>query len=232
MESRASADRRLCPSAARYVLLVAVLTLGSLLGAGASSDAQVQVTWEDTSGGEAAFMIERKDGMVGAFVQIATQPPGAASYTDTSLLSGALYCYRVKAFSEAGESEYSDETCGTTEAGFDHDRPYFAQPESGTRLQPGGVVTLAWTALSGVTRYGVEFTGTNRRFANPKGSTPDSENGFGGVGGGFLVDGTAVTLTVPSGIPHGAYELRVIGLAAGRRILGRFSDAVTLVIGP
>lgn len=40
----------------------------------------------------------------------------------------------------------------------------------------------------------------NRQFANPNGTAPDSTNGFGGLGGGFLVVGTSVTVPIPSGI--------------------------------
>jgi hypothetical protein len=44
------------------------------------------------------------------------------------------------------------------------------------------------------------------------------------------VAGTTLTLTVPTDIPAGTYQVRVIGLAAAGQVVGRFSDAISLVI--
>jgi len=103
-------------------------------------------------------------------------------------------------------------------------------PASGAVVAQGAAVTVTWTALPGVSLYGLEFTGPNRQFANPNGTEPDPVNGFGGAGGAVLVGGTGVTVVVPVGIAPGTYEVRVIGVSAGGQPLGTFSDAVTLVI--
>jgi hypothetical protein len=84
--------------------------------------------------------------------------------------------------------------------------------------------------VPGATQYGFEFTGTNRQFANPNGTAPDAVNGFGGAGGGFLVSGTTVTLTVPADIPAGVYQVRVIGVGPAG-LVGRFSDTLTIGVG-
>jgi photosystem II stability/assembly factor-like uncharacterized protein/Tol biopolymer transport system component len=107
-------------------------------------------------------------------------------------------------------------------------------PASGTvfALVPGLVtpVTFTWTALPAAARYGFEFTGVNRQFANPNGLGPDGVNGFGGAGGGFLVTGGSFTAALEASFPLGAYQVRVIPLADTGAALGPFSDALSIVL--
>ena len=110
------------------------------------------------------------------------------------------------------------------------DRPSITAPVSGSPLARGASVTVSWTAVPGAVQYGFEFTGVNRQFANPNDVAPDSVNGYGGAGGAFLVSGTGLTAVLPPDAPPGSYQIRVIGLTAGGQLVGRFSDAVTLVI--
>jgi Tol biopolymer transport system component len=109
------------------------------------------------------------------------------------------------------------------------DRPYFTTPETEATVTPGQAFTLAWTAMAEVVAFGVEFTGRDRVFANPNGTAPDEVNGFGGAGGGFLVEGTSVTVVVPA-VPPGRYQLRVIGIGRTGLPVGSFTDAVTVVV--
>jgi hypothetical protein len=109
-------------------------------------------------------------------------------------------------------------------------RPALLEPGDATAVVPGSPLTVAWTAVPGATRYGFEFTGTNRQFANPNDTGPDAVNGYGGAGGGFVVAGTTVTLTVPADIPAGVYQVRVIGVGPAG-LVGRFSDALTIGVG-
>jgi len=193
------------------IILAAALTVGALVCLAVAEGAELTLAWVDNSGGTAGVKIERRLATDGTFVEVAVQAPGVVSYTDATVVSGATYCYRVKAYNELGESAYSSQTCGTSAA-------------------PGSVLTFAWTGVPGATQYGVEFTGTDRRFANPNGTAPDGVNGFSGAGGGFLVAGTTLTLTLPTGIPAGTYQVRVIGVL-GQGLVGTFSDAVTIVVG-
>jgi hypothetical protein len=103
-------------------------------------------------------------------------------------------------------------------------------PASGSTFTRGSSVTFSWTALSGVTQYGFEFTGTNRQFANPNGTAPDAVNGFGGAGGGFAVAGTSLQVVLPLTIQPGSYQVRLIGLSAEGQLVGIFSNAVTVII--
>jgi hypothetical protein len=103
-------------------------------------------------------------------------------------------------------------------------------PASGSVVARGTAVSFSWSALPGVTLYGLEFTGADRTFANPNGTGPDPVNGFGGAGGGVLVAGTSLTIVVPADLAPGAYAVRVIGLSGAGLPLDTFSDAVTLVV--
>jgi Divergent InlB B-repeat domain len=42
-----------------------------------------------------------------------------ATFSDSSVLTGTTYCYRIQAFNVAGESGYSNEACGAVSNGFD-----------------------------------------------------------------------------------------------------------------
>ena len=77
--------------------------------------AQLSMTWADTSTNEDGFKIERRAGVSGTFAQIATLGAGVTSYTDTdsNLIAGSIYCYRVRAFNTSGDSAYSNQSCAT-----------------------------------------------------------------------------------------------------------------------
>jgi hypothetical protein len=108
-----------CPIAA-----LAYAPLRSLLGAlfvvmnfgvGESSGGQLTASWLDNSGGEAAFAVERRV-TGGAFTAIANVPQGSTVYVDAAVTDGVTYCYRVRAYTAAGYSAYSNDACGTSAA--------------------------------------------------------------------------------------------------------------------
>src|SRR5437867_7426963 len=76
--------------------------------------AQLQLTWTNNSTNEDGFKIERSTGTTGTFVQIGVTGPGVTSYTDSGLADATTYCYRVRAYNAAGDSDYSNVGCGTT----------------------------------------------------------------------------------------------------------------------
>jgi hypothetical protein len=312
---RSSRRPRTEPFLSGLEIVVAIaLTLVAMIGFAVAEGAELNLAWVDHSGGTAGFRIERRLPTDETFAEVATQAPGSVSYTDSTVAAGVTYCYRVKAYNQAGESGYTDEACGTPAVGFEvtvrtrgngrgavqrtpnrptrsagdattypvgtvvtliaspepgsvfagwsgagcegsepctltgngpvtvtatfvrpgepgSDRPALLEPGDAATVAAGSVLTLAWTAVLGTTRYGFEFTGANRRFANPNSAAPDGANGFGGAGGGFLVTGTTVTLTVPADTPPGAYQVRVIGIGPSG-LVGTFSDALTVVVRP
>ncbi|MEO8348372.1 MAG: fibronectin type III domain-containing protein, partial [Acidobacteriota bacterium] len=75
---------------------------------------RIDLAWQDNSGNETAFQIERSRSG-GAFSLIATTAAGATSYSNTSgLTPGKLYSYRVRAVNAAGTSGYSNTASATT----------------------------------------------------------------------------------------------------------------------
>ena len=160
--------------------------LGLLIGVGLAvpepaSAAQLSLNWTDNSGGTASFKVERKSGPAGPYAQIATTGFGVTSYVDSSVLAGSTYCYRVRAWNSGGDSEYSNEACGSPlGGGFDLT---VARAGTGTgsvastpagiscgadcfeSYNPGTVVTLRTTPASGSTFAGWTgggCTGTDR----------------------------------------------------------------------
>jgi hypothetical protein len=77
---------------------------------------QLTASWIDNSSGQAAFALDRRAENEFAFSRIADVPPGAQSYVDADVVEGVTYCYRLKAYTDAGESPYSNEACGSVVA--------------------------------------------------------------------------------------------------------------------
>ena len=65
------------------------------------------LSWEDNSGGEDTFPIERNGS------EIAQVPTGATSFADEDLPDGSTFCYRLRTGNGEGFSDYTDEVCGT-----------------------------------------------------------------------------------------------------------------------
>ena len=79
------------------------------LTATAISNTQINLAWADNAANETGFKIERSpDGAVGTFTQIATVAANVTSYSNTGLLGGTTYYYRVRANNALGDSAYSN----------------------------------------------------------------------------------------------------------------------------
>lgn len=88
-------------------LLVMLFRATETLAAG------VQLSWTDNADNERGFRVERRQGAE-SFSVIATLEVDVTSYLDTGLLPATDYCYRVLAFNDVGQSDYSNEVCVTT----------------------------------------------------------------------------------------------------------------------
>jgi len=87
---------------------------GSLVATAASSS-QINLVWVDNSSNESGFKIERCQGVgCTSFVQVGQTGANVASYSNTGLLSGTSYGYRVRAFNGSGSSGFSSVVRATT----------------------------------------------------------------------------------------------------------------------
>jgi transcriptional regulator CtsR len=83
------------------------------LEATAVTDTQINLSWTYNAVNEKGFKIERRTS-AGDFQQIGQVGAGIITYADTGLVPGVTYTYRVRAYNDGGNSEYSKETSATT----------------------------------------------------------------------------------------------------------------------
>jgi Tol biopolymer transport system component len=105
-------------------------------------------------------------------------------------------------------------------------QPTMSAPPSNTRVPRGQAVTLGWTVLPGAVQYLLEVSLPGRSFSNPNGTGTDPANAAASV----ALAANNVTAAIPLEVPPGAYEIRVIGLSETFAVVGRFSNALTLII--
>jgi hypothetical protein len=84
------------------------------LAATALSISSINLKWTDNSNNETGFMIERKSGG-GIFSEIITVGPNVTEYNDSGLTQATTYQYIIRAFNDAGSSNYSNEANATTQ---------------------------------------------------------------------------------------------------------------------
>jgi|GEM_PF-1978003 len=84
------------------------------LSALSGSTTSINLEWDDMSGNETGFRIERKMGESGSFVEIAAVAANVTAYSDEGLSSGTTYFYRVLAYNSSYLSNYSDLVSATT----------------------------------------------------------------------------------------------------------------------
>ncbi|MBI4833340.1 MAG: SEL1-like repeat protein [Planctomycetes bacterium] len=84
------------------------------LVATAVSPHQIDLSWTDNSDNEQGFIVESKTSCYDPFVQIATVGPNNINYSHTGLLPGTVHYYRVCAYNQAGNSNYSNKAAAVT----------------------------------------------------------------------------------------------------------------------
>ncbi|MDI6788813.1 MAG: fibronectin type III domain-containing protein [Planctomycetota bacterium] len=88
----------------------------SNLVATAVSSSQIDLTWTDNSDNEDGFIVECKTSCHQPFVQIATVGANTTDYSNIGLFPGTVYYYRVSAYNESCNSNYSNMSAAVTHA--------------------------------------------------------------------------------------------------------------------
>ncbi len=159
----------------------------SLFASGGASS--IGLGWVDNSNNETGFNIERKVGSAGTWVSYGTVGANVAGYTDSSVLVGTTYYYRVYAYNGTGPSAFY-----TNEASA---APTGSVPASPTNLSAAGGVSsigLAWADNSN----------------NETGFKIERKIGSGGTWGLYTTLGVNVTSYTDSSVSVGTtYYYRV-----------------------
>ncbi len=79
-----------------------------------ASFSEINLTWNDNSGTETGFVVERSIPSIDPYQIIATLGADVTSYNDTGLNPETEYRYRVMATGSSGDSNYSNEATTTT----------------------------------------------------------------------------------------------------------------------
>lgn len=79
------------------------------LRASGANVSSIDLAWDDQSGNEDGFEVERKSGAGGTWSRISTVDADVEAYHDGGRPEGTAYFYRVRAFNNIGTSAYSNE---------------------------------------------------------------------------------------------------------------------------
>lgn len=112
------------------------------LNADAVSYKQVTLKWQDNSNNENGFDIERKTSS-SSWNEIASVGKGVVKYTDNSVSPDTKYYYRVRAYNNAGHSDYSNEDNVKTPENDSSNRPVAPQSLSAESVTYQ-LITLNW----------------------------------------------------------------------------------------
>ncbi len=89
----------------------------NIVSATAASASQINIVWQDTSNNENGFIVQRSIDS-GSYSDIQTiNSPNVTTFSDMGLSAGPSYCYKVKAFNNAGQSAPSSAACATIQGG-------------------------------------------------------------------------------------------------------------------
>jgi hypothetical protein len=126
------------------------------------SYSRIDLTWEDNSGDETGFKIERKTGS-GSYSQIALVGANVTGYSSIGLSANTTYYYRVRAYKATLNSDYCEEASATT-LPPPPSAPTLKSPASGSTVS-NLTPRLEWNASTGAVSYGLQVS-TSSRFTN------------------------------------------------------------------
>lgn len=70
---------------------------------------QITLAWDDVSNGERGFTVQRREGETGEFREVGSTGPNLNSFTDSSVVRGRVYYYRVGTLGTRDRVLYSRE---------------------------------------------------------------------------------------------------------------------------
>ena len=186
------------------ITLPAAPTLAVLTGVTTS---QISLSWGSVTG-NAGYRVERSTDNA-TWQQVATPAQGATGYTDTGLLSGMLYYYRVKTVNASGDSAASGVQSATTKL----QTPVISSATAASNTQ----ITLIWTDPNG-TGNGNE-TGFTIEYAACTNSTPatcsDVNAAYWAGWSSTTASADSTTTTIGSLIGGRTYRFRVTATLTG-----------------
>lgn len=140
----------------------------------------LMLSWTDAASSETGFSVERSTNG-STFTLIASTGANVSTFTNTGLMAGTTYYYRVRAFNGAGDSAYSNIASATTAALTSAPAaPSGPSPANGATNVTA--TTVSWAAASGATSYDVYFGTTTT--PPLKGTTSATSLSVGKLGAG------------------------------------------------
>lgn len=127
----------------------------------AISPSQINLSWQDNSNNETAFVVERSLNGVNGWLAIFTSNSNVTSFSNIGLLANTTYYYRIKSENPAGESIYSATVSATTQSIVP------VQLISFNAMQQINSIALKWKVINEVnlTTYQLEFSTDGTRFS-------------------------------------------------------------------
>ena len=126
------------------------------LAAIATSPSSVTVSWTDSTANVTAYQLYRSNNNDQNYVQIATLPATANTYTDANLFSNAVYYYKLTASNAGGVSAFPAEVSATTKDNL----PVITKLPSNEQARYGTTTTFSLSATS-VNSGTLSFAGYN-----------------------------------------------------------------------
>jgi len=87
---------------------------------------QIVLTWSDANNDEDNYLVERKDGWSGSFLNIVILGANVTTYTDTGIVNGVSYTYRVRAYKNSGPTYSNYSSLRTISVPFVNSSPYLS----------------------------------------------------------------------------------------------------------
>ncbi|HLD35976.1 MAG TPA: DUF2341 domain-containing protein [Planctomycetota bacterium] len=145
----------------------------------------IALQWADDSNNETGFEIERSVNGI-TYVLLATLPRNTQVYTDTGLVSGTAYAYRIRSYNDFGASEYSN-IANVTTLGFDG--------AGGAVTYSGGYTIHTFTTFGTFTPSSARNVEVLVVAGGGSGGNHNSTNANGGGGGGGVIYNTSYPVT-------------------------------------